>query len=204
MKSKVFKFSFVYSGMTKHKAAPSVLHTHWMQAVQEAYGDEIVIINNKSKNVETVNTIKWTDPSIHAKQFKLHQKTHGSGDRRQSTFFIIHRVLTNVSLTKFRVLHSVQKIMKDFKLYITDHQWSETQFDTTRIGWIPNLNPMYHNREQAQIKFNTFLNSRLSGLTKKVKIPSYRMVFVSPSAKTEGGQNVSTKAYAVETQLRTK
>ena len=87
MKSKVFKFSFVYSGMTKHKVVPSILHTHWMQAVQEAYGDEIVIINNKSKNVETVNTIKWTDPSIHAKQFKLHQKTHGSGDRRQSTFY---------------------------------------------------------------------------------------------------------------------
>ena len=198
MTSRVFKFSFVYNGNTKNKIAPSVLHTHWMQAVQEAYGDEIIIINNKSKPVETVSTIKWTDPSIHAKQFKLHQKTQGSGDRRQSTFFIIHRVLTNYSLTKIRALHSVQNIMKDFKFYITDHQWSETEYDTTRIGWITNLNPTYYNREQAQIKFNTFLNTRLAGLTKKVKIPQYRMVFVSPTTKTETGKTVTTKAYAIE------
>ena len=79
MTSKVFKFSFVYTGSTKHKVAPSVLHTHWMQAVQEAYGDEIVIVNNKNQYVETVSTIKWTDPSKHAKQFQLHQKTSGKG-----------------------------------------------------------------------------------------------------------------------------
>jgi hypothetical protein len=88
--------------------------------------------------------------------------------------------------------------MKDFKFYITDHQWNETQYDTTRIGWITNLNPSFYNREQAHIKFNAFLNSKLTGLTKKWKIPQYRMVFVSPSAKNENGQTVSTKAYAIE------
>jgi hypothetical protein len=36
MTSKVFKFSFVYNGLTKNTVAPSVLHTHWMQAVQDA------------------------------------------------------------------------------------------------------------------------------------------------------------------------
>lgn len=78
MTSKVFKFSFVYTGSTKNKVAPSVIHTHWMHAVQDAYGSEIVIINNKKQNVETVSMLKWTDPSIHAKQFQLHQKTFGS------------------------------------------------------------------------------------------------------------------------------
>ncbi len=71
MISKVLKFSFVYTGSTKHKVAPSVIHTHWMQAVQDAFGTDIVRINNKNQNVETVSTLKWTDPSIHAKQFKL-------------------------------------------------------------------------------------------------------------------------------------
>ena len=198
MTSKVFKFSFVYTGNTKHKVAPSVLHTHWMQAVQEAYGDEIVIVNNKNQNVETVSTIKWTDPSIHAKQFQLHQKTFGKGERRQSTFFIVHRVLTNVSLSKIRSLHSVQNIMKDFKFYITDHQWNENQFDTTRIGWITSINPTYYNREQAQIKFNNLLHSKLTTLTRKMKIPVFRLVFVSPTVKTDANHAVSTKAYAIE------
>jgi hypothetical protein len=86
MTSKVFKFSFVYTtGSTKHKVAPNVIHTHWMQAVQDAFGSEIVIINNKNQNVETVSTLKWTDPSIHAKQFQLHQKTFGSAERRTTT-----------------------------------------------------------------------------------------------------------------------
>jgi hypothetical protein len=38
MISKVLKFSFIYSGATQHKIAPSIIHTHWMQAVQAAFG----------------------------------------------------------------------------------------------------------------------------------------------------------------------
>ena len=107
MTSKVLKFSFVYTGSTKSKVAPSVIHTHWMQAVQEAYGTEIVIINNKNKKVDKVSTLAWADPEIHAKQFQLHQKTFGNDERRTSTFFIVHCVFTNISLSKIRSLHSV-------------------------------------------------------------------------------------------------
>jgi hypothetical protein len=195
MTSKVFKFSFVYTGLTKHKVAPSVIHTHWMQAVQDAFGSEIVIINNKNQNVETVRTLKWTDPSIHAKQFKLHQKTFGSAERRTTTFFIVHCVLTNLSLSKIRSHHAVQRITREFKFYITDHQWTENNWDTTRIGWITTINPTYYNREQAQVKFSELLHSKL--LAKKVKIPMFQMSFVSPTAEKDG-DTISTKAYAIE------
>ena len=195
MTSKVLKFSFVYTGSTKHKVAPSVIHTHWMQAVQEAYGTDIVIINNKNKTVDNVSAISWSDPSIHSKQFQLYQKTFGQDERRTTTFFIIHRVLTNVSLSKIRALYSVQRIMNDFKFYITDHQWTENQWDTTRLGWITTINPTFYNREQAQIKFNALLHSKF--LAKKVKIPPFRMTFVSPTVQLDG-KTISTKAYAIE------
>lgn len=65
--SKVLKFSFVYTCNSKHKVQPSVLHTHWMQAVKEAYGNKIVIINHENQNVKMVSTFKWTDLTIHAK-----------------------------------------------------------------------------------------------------------------------------------------
>jgi hypothetical protein len=200
MTSKVFKFSFVYTGTTKNKVAPSVLHTHWMQAVQDAYGDELVIINNKNKPVEQVSTIKWTDPSMHAKQFQLHQKTFGREERRQSTYFIIHCVLTNVSLTKIRSLPAVQNIMKEFKFYITDHQWAENQWDTARIGWVTTINPQFYNRDQALIKFQMRLQTKLAKLAKKVKIPMFRMAFVSPTVNKASGNTISTKAYAIEIQ----
>jgi hypothetical protein len=193
--SKVLKFSFVYTSLTKQKVAPSVIHTHWMQAVQEAYGTDIIIVNNKNQNVKTVSTLKWTDPSIHAKQFQVHQKTFGRDEKRTSTFYIVHRVLTNVSMSKIRALPALQSIMKEFKFYITDHQWTETQWDTTQIGWITTINPTYYNRGQAHIKFNEVLHLKL--LAKKVKIPKFRMSFVSPTVKKDGN-NISTKAYAVE------
>jgi hypothetical protein len=85
--------------------------------------------------------------------------------------------------------------MREFKFYITDHQWTENKWDTTRIGWITTINPMYYNREQAQIKFSEMLQSKL--LAKKVQIPMFRMSFVSPTAN-KGGTTISTKAYAVE------
>jgi hypothetical protein len=182
MTSKVFNFSFVYTGTTKNKVAPSVLHTHWMPAVQDAYRDELVIINNKNKPVELVSMIKWTNPSMHAKQFQLHQKMFGREERRQSIYFIIHRVLANVGLTKIRALSAVQNIMKEFKLYITDHQWAENQWDTARVGWVTTINPQFYNCEQALIKFHKLLQTKLAKLVRKVKLPMFRMAFVSPTA----------------------
>ena len=44
MISKVLKFSFVYSGATKQTIAPSIIHTHWMKAVQTAFGSDVIII----------------------------------------------------------------------------------------------------------------------------------------------------------------
>ena len=35
-----------------------------MQAVQDAFGSETVIINNKNQNMEAVSMLKWTDPSM--------------------------------------------------------------------------------------------------------------------------------------------
>ena len=145
--------------------------------------------------------LKWTDPSIHAKHFVLHQKTFGSGERRTSTFFIVHRIFTNVSLSKIRALYAVQRIMKEFKFYITDHQWTENQWDTTRIGWITTINPTYYNREQAQVKFNEVLHSKL--LSKKVKIPQFRMLFVSPTVDKEG-KTIPTKHTQLKSLQRTR
>jgi hypothetical protein len=68
MTSKVVKFSFVYDSKTTHRVQPSIIHTHWMQSVQEALGNDIIIINNHNQPVEKVSTIKWADPTVHQKQ----------------------------------------------------------------------------------------------------------------------------------------
>jgi hypothetical protein len=195
MASKVLKFSFVYSGITKHKVPPSVIHTHWMQAAQESLGEDIVIINNHNRPVEPISTLKWTDHTIHKKQFNLHQKTTGHADRQSTTYFILHRIQTNETVSAIKALPSVKRIMKEYNCYVTDHQWTETQWDTTRIGFVTNYDPSFFNRTQAAAKFNEFLHSKQ--LAKKTKIPLLRMVFTSPQVK-HATHTVSTKAYAIE------
>ena len=143
MMSKVRKFSFVYDDSVKHRVAPSIIHTHWMQIVQESLGDGIIIIiiNNHNKNVENVCTIKWSDPKVHQKQFRLHQKTVGRDDKQNTTYYILHRIQTNESVGKIKALTRVKSLMKEYNFFITDHQWSETEWETTRIGFVTNIHP---------------------------------------------------------------
>jgi hypothetical protein len=195
MISKVLKFSFVYSDSTKHKVAPNVIHTHWMQAVQESLGEDVVIINNQNRPVEQISTLKWTDTTIHQKQFKLYQKTTGQDNCRTTTYFILHRIQTTETISHIKALPSVKRIMREYNCYVTDHQWTETQWDTTRLGFVTNYDPSFFNRTQAAAKFNEFLHSR--SLAKKTKVPLFRMVFTSPQVK-HSTHTVSTKAYAIE------
>ena len=196
MTSKVVKFSFVYDAATTHQVPPSVIHTHWMQAVQEALGNDIIIINNHNKPVKTVSTIKWTDPTVHQKQFKLYQKIVGQQDeKRNTTYYILHRVQTNESISRIKALPSVKKLLKDYHCFLSDHQWSEMDWDTTHVGFVTNLDPSFYNRTQAHNKFNEILHS--CKLARKAKIPQFCMVFSSPQVH-HTSHTVSTKAYAVE------
>ena len=195
MTSKVVKFSFVYDAKTAHRVPPSIIYTHWMQAVQEALGDDIIIINNHNKSVGKVSTITWADPTVHQKQFQLHQKTVGRDEKRNTTYYILHRVQTKESLSKIKALPCVKKLLKDYNCFISDHQWSETEWDTTRVGFVTNIDPSFYNRTQAHQKFTEIFQSR--ELVRKAKIPQFRMVFSSPQVR-HATHTVSTKAYAVE------
>ena len=145
--------------------------------------------------MEIIDPLKWTDQTIHQKQFKLYQKSTGRDDRRRTTYHILHRIITTESLSKIIAIHSVYKIMKDYQCYVTDHQLYETQWDTTRVGFITGHDPSFFNRSQAAAKFNANLHSKL--LAKKIKIPKFRLVFTSPQVR-HPTHTVSTKAYAIE------
>lgn len=195
MVSKVLKFSFVYSATTKHQiVAPSIIHTHWMQSVQEAFNEDVVIINNQNQHVEKISTVKWSDQTIHQKQFKLYQRTSGKDEKRNTTYHILHRILTNVTVGEIKAIPSVKKLMKDYQCYVTDHQWNENQWDTIRIGFVTDFDPSFFNHTQAVAKFNTLIHSKMS---KKAKVPKFRFVFSSPQIRPTT-HTTSTKAYALE------
>ena len=202
MTSKVIKFRFVVSMSSKRQVvAPSVVHTHWMQAVQEALDTEVVIYNNRNKKVDKIDLIQWSNPLIHQRQFNMHQKTTGRNENRKTTYYLLHRVLTHTSISHIKSIPAVQRILRDHQCFMTEHQWTEEEWDTSQIGFVTGIDPNFYTASQAQVKFNTELRKRAEVTTanpKRIKIPQFRMVFSSVRADTQTGQKVATKAYSVE------
>ncbi len=60
-------------------------------------------------------------------------------------FCILYCVQTKgFSISKIKALRSVENLLKDYQCFISDHQWSETEWDTTRVGFVTNLDPSFY------------------------------------------------------------
>jgi hypothetical protein len=202
MVTKVIKFSFTTpTNMHIKQAPPAVIHTHWMHAIQAALGDDIIIWNNKGDKVEKVNVIRWTgNPTIHQKQFQIHQKiTGGNSPRRTIRHYIVHRIITSASIASIKQIPEIHQILRDNNCYLNEHPWNEDAWDTTKIGFVTNLDPRFYTPDQAQMKFNKLLKEKIKQLNTrtKMKIPHFRMIFSSPKIRSEN-QTTTTKAYAIE------
>jgi hypothetical protein len=115
-----------------------------MQAIQTALGDDIIIWNNKGEKVEKVNVIRWTsNPTIHQKQFKLHQKISGSNSpRRTIRYYVVHRIITSASIASIKQIPEIHQILHDNSCYLNEHpRGTKDTWDTTKIGFVTNLRP---------------------------------------------------------------
>jgi hypothetical protein len=84
---------------------------------------------------------------------------------------------------------------------MTEHRWTETEWDTVTLGFVTNIDPGFYNNQQAQAKFHSILKTKYEGTAlsrQKVKIPNFKMIFSSPSISLNQQRRISTKAYAVE------
>ena len=202
MVTKVLKFSFVTKQQQTKPVHPGAIHTHWLHAIQTALGDEVIIWNNKGEKVGPLNLIQWTsNPTIHQKQFTIHQKiTGGNGPRRNVRHFIVHRIITTASISTIKNIPAIHQILRDNSCYLHEHNWNEDDWDTTKIGFITKLDPNFYNPDQAHMKFTDYLKERIKKIQgrTKIKIPQFRMVFSSPRIRNDKNQVISTKAYAIE------
>ena len=204
MVTKVLKFSFVtHPNQTTKPAHPGAIHTHWLHAIQTALGDEIIIWNNKGEKVTPLNLIQWTsNPTIHQKQFTVHQKILGSksSSGRVVRTYIVHHITTTASIASIKNIPAIHQILRDNYCYLQEHYWNEDAWDTTKIGFVTKMDPNFYNPDQAHTKFTDYLKDqikKIQGRT-KIKIPQFRMVFSSPKIRNDTNQTISTKAYAIE------
>jgi hypothetical protein len=72
---------------------------------------------------------------------------------------------------------------------MTEHYWTESDWDTVTIGFVTNLDPGFYNNQQAQAKFQSILKKKYDNTAimgrHKTKIPKFKMIFSSPSITTD-------------------
>ena len=202
MVTKVLKFSFVAPKTQAKQVPPGIIHLHLLHAIQAALGEDIIIWNNKNEKIEPIKLLQWiSNPTIHQKQFKLHQKiTGGGGPRRSTRYYIVHRIMTTETISSIKQIPTIHQILNDNSCYLNEHHWNEDTWDTNKIGFVTKLDPSFYNPDQAHTKFTELLKEKVKKLETrtKIKIPLFRMVFASPKIKNDRNQTISTKAYAIE------
>ena len=84
-------------------------------------------------------------------------------------------------------------MIKDHDSYVDEHRWSETDWETTQLGFLYGVDPQFNDIDQATTKFTDTLRQALQ----RTKIPKFRLVYCFPKI-TAKGRVVRTKAYAIE------
>jgi hypothetical protein len=202
MVMKVVKFSFVAPKTRTKQVPPGTIHIHLLHALQAALGEDIAIWNNKNEKIQPISLLQWTsNPTLHQKQYKIHQKiTGGNGPRRSIRYYIVHRIMTAEPISSIKQIPTVHQILSDNSCFLNEHHWNEDTWDTNKIGFVTKLDPSFYNPEQAHTKFTDLLKDKIKKLETrtKIKIPLFRMVFASPKIRNDRNQTISTKAYAIE------
>jgi hypothetical protein len=202
---KTIKFRFLPKNRSSDAVHPSLVHSQWIREVQEALGGEIEIFDNKGKALPKVDLLRWTKDQ-HLKTFNLHShqsaKTNPFVEEktligREKTVFIAHRIRTSWSLTEIKSIAAVNKLLKEHNVFMTEHRWPETIWNTTQLGFIIGLDPQFFDPEQAVAKVIQDLQKNTNG---HPKIPKFRMAYTTPSIETNEHRQLRTKAYAIETE----
>jgi hypothetical protein len=183
---------------------PAILHAHWMHEVATSFGgDNVKFFDNRNRQASKIEPLR-IDPEEHIKQFNLHFdrhikqskfKSYSNQAHQSQTSYFVHRIQSSVPLRELKATANVFKLMKDHDFYVNEHRWSETDWETTQLGFLYGIDPQFYDIEQATKKVATILRQ----VVPRTKLPKFRLVYCSPKIKNAKGRVVRTKAYAIET-----
>jgi hypothetical protein len=186
---KTIKFEFPikpnHKENTQHIA---MVHSLILHAIETSIPPgECTPFNNRGRKVQQINIVDMSNPITHQKQFKIHTTTKRA--------FIIHRIQTSYSLSAIRNQPAVFKILRQYNVFLRQHNFTEDIWDTIPTGFLIGIAPTFYTPEMAAKK----LTQKVFSVNKKAKLPPFKMVFSSPYVKSpEDGRQFRTKAYTIE------
>ena len=206
---KTIKFRFNPCHCLSEKVDPSVVHLHWIALIQDAFGDQVHIFDNKNKVMPKVDLVRW-DQFQHQQHYSIYRHTstdsnhyHDNTSPQQSSNiskaqWIIHRIQTTKTLREIKNVPKICKLLVENSCYLYEHPWQENVWNTTHLGFMVGIDPHYYDVDQATIKISNEIHKQLP----RTKVPPFRLVFSAPQVRTEDFY-AATKAYVIETEKST-
>jgi hypothetical protein len=131
-----FRFPTMADG---NNVIPPVLHYHFIAAVQEAFGDQIEILDNKNCRVEKIdmirfdlksqkNTFTWYGSSASIKQRDMNPSAPSvNPNDRRTVKYVSHRIRTTCSMADIKANPRVRNLLIDHNFFVNFHRWDETE-----------------------------------------------------------------------------
>ncbi|KAI2499826.1 hypothetical protein MHU86_14643 [Fragilaria crotonensis] len=159
--SKTIRFFFAPGDSTRiDRIDPTEVHTTWMRHVQSAFGDDVKIINNNNRQVQTIDlNAQAHKPTSYPSQFKMHVKQSGNNDTgsAKTAFTVIHRILTRIPFGKIKRHPTAYKLLTDNECFLREHKWDEHEWDIQQVGFVTGYNPKYYTAERVTTMFRARL-----------------------------------------------
>ena len=172
-----------------------IRHIEVMRAFSECGGtDDIIVYDNKNNKVNDFYDPKWKDVAYYKSHFTMH-----SGIKKMGTsFYIIHRFRTNMSISTIKSDRKVFRALQSNEGYMKAHQWSEDVWKVQDIGFLLHYDPTKHPKEHVQ----TVLAEKFKQNGIKPKdVPPYKLVHSSPNTKVKGDK-INAQAYSVQVESK--
>jgi len=114
--AKTIRFQFPPSDYRRIRAIqPAVVHHMWLNAILSEYGDDVHIINNHNRRVNSIDMHQPDHSSLYARQFNQHSKPTHSQRNKQS---INHYLILTTQRSFWSTLNILEKHLKNFNTRI--------------------------------------------------------------------------------------
>jgi hypothetical protein len=194
MRELTLRFEFVVKNKEEYQLT-MIRHIEVMRAIGEC-GDmsDIIVYDNKNNKVSDFYDQKWKDVEYYKSHFTMH-----SGVKKMGTsFYIIHRVRTNMAISTIKSDRKVFRALQSNEGYMKAHQWSEDIWKIQDIGFLLHYDPTKHPKEHIQ----TVLAEKFKHNGIKMKdVPPYKLIHSSPHTKWKG-EKINAQAYSIQVESK--
>jgi hypothetical protein len=207
-KTLMFRFPVIVD-LEKSIVPPPVLHYHFIAAVQDAFGDQIQVLDNNNRKVGKIDVIsfdiksqkhsfKWYNNSA-KKRSGFAPPVESTPNDRRTTKYVSHRIRTSLSMADIKSNERIKRLLIDHNFYVNFHRWDETEWDIAQLGFFFGLDPTFLNVDQATSKVTATLQAAIAAkASPRPKMPKFKLVFGSPKITAPNNRTARTKAYAIE------